>query len=123
MIAMKSPRQVPLAALLLAVSLAAPAVGQVKLIRLATSPDYEGSSGTTLMKDGRFATVWTQFPPHVFGGAITYVQYIRSDGSKVLGPLGRAVTSSSLESATAVVAHAEEGVLVALERYDDSFSR
>ncbi len=74
------------------------------------------------MKDGRFATVWTRFLPHVLGGAIAYVQYIRGDGSTVLGPLGRAVTLSNLERATAVVAHAEEGVLVALEHYDDSFS-
>jgi hypothetical protein len=122
MIAMKSPRQVALAALLLAVSLAAPAVGQGKLIHLATSDDVEvlpfPGQGATVMKDGRFAVAWTQFLPHVFGGAIAYVQYIRGDGSTVLGPLGRAVTSSRLERATAVVAHAEEGVLVALERLE-----
>jgi hypothetical protein len=125
MMAMKSPRQVPLAALLLAVSLAAPAVGQGKLIRLATSDDAEAlpfpGQGATVMKDGRFATVWTQFlPSPAFASA--HVQYIRGDGSTVLGPLGRAVTSSSRERATAVAAHAEEGVLVALERYDDSHS-
>lgn len=127
MTAMKNPRQVPLAVLLLSISLAAPGTAQGNLIRLGTSHDLEyfhssgqNSSGQTVavMKDGRFAVVWTQFLQSPHFGAIAHVQYIRGDGSTVLGPHGRAVTSSNLDRATSVVAHAEGGVLVALERYD-----
>jgi hypothetical protein len=125
MTAMKNPRRVPLAALLLAISLAAPGAAQGKLIRLGTSHDFEyfHSSGlngqsVTVMKDGRFAVVWTRFPQSPLFGAVAHVQYIGSDGSKALGPFGRAVTSSNLERTTSVVAHAEEGVLVALERFE-----
>jgi hypothetical protein len=123
MTAMKNLRQVPLAVLLLSISMAAPGIAQEKLIRLGTSHDSEylpgpGGQSVTLMKDGRFAVVWIQLIPSPLFGGIAHVQYIRGDGSKALGPLGRAVTSSNLERATSVVAHAEEGVLVALERFD-----
>jgi hypothetical protein len=125
MTAMKNPRQVPLAVLLLSISLMAAGAAQGKVIRLGTSHDPEyfnysrfNRQSVTVMKDGRFAVVWTQFPQSPLYGAIAHVQYIGSDGSKALGPFGRAVTSSNIEQrATSVVAHAEEGVLVALERF------
>ena len=129
MIAMKSPRQVPLATLLLAVSLAVPTVGQGMPVRLGTSRGVEGlwasRQNATVMKDGRFAAIWTQFLQGPDPGAIAqiaHVQYVRGDGSTALGPLGRAVTSSNAAFAVAVVAHAEEGVLVALERFDPAQS-
>src|SRR6185295_1899316 len=108
--------------LLLAVSLAASAVGQGTPVRLGTSREFEGLNSSrqnaTVMKDGRFAAVWTQNLGGLAPSATARVQYIRGDGSVDLGPMGRTVTASKVESAAAVVAHAEEGVLVALERVD-----
>lgn len=124
MTAMKNPHRVSLAALLLSISLTAPVAAQGKPIRLGTSHDPEyfhysrlNTQSVTVMKDGRFAAVWTRFLQGPLFGSTAHVQYIGSDGSKALGPFGRAVTSSNVERATSVVAHAEEGVLVALERF------
>src|SRR6185295_1606763 len=123
---MTSPRLVFLAFSLLVLSLAAPGAGQGTLVRLGTSHEVESLQSSrqnaTVMKDGRFAVIWTQNLGGPAPSATARVQYIRGDGSVDLGPMGRAVTSSNAEFAAAVVAHAEEGVLVALERVDPTQS-
>jgi hypothetical protein len=116
---MKTRFQATLGSLLL-VSLAAPATAEEIPVRLGSSRDAESFHAsrqtTALMKDGSFAAAWTQ---SYFPRGIVRVQYVRTDGSTLLGALGRNVTGSNLpEVASALVAHVEGGVFVALQRPD-----
>ena len=101
------PRAV-LLALFLAGSLVVAGEAQVRHVRLATRPgNAQLFQGTALLPDGRFATVWTR-------GRAAFVQYVDSNGTVALGAQGRAV--ARMVDQAAVVAHAGDGVLVAVQR-------
>ena len=104
---------------LLAASLAGAGAAQVRPVRLATRPgNVYFSQNTALLPDGRFAAVWTQ-------GRAVFLQYVESNGTVAFGPPGRAVATVPLAGAEAlVVAHARDGVLVAVRRrIDEDTSR
>ena len=110
-VAMRPLLRVVLLAHLLAGSLVDAGAAQVRPVRLATQPgNVHFSQSAALLPDGRFATVWTQ-------GRTTYLQYVDSKGTVAFGAPGRAVTTAPVEGAEAVVvAHARDGVLVAVRR-------
>jgi len=108
---MKSLLRVVLLAHLLAGSLAGPGAAQVRPVRLATRPgNVHFSQSAALLPDGRFAAVWTQ-------GGTAFLQYVDSKGAAAFGAPGRAVATAPVEGGEAVVvAHARDGVLVAVRR-------
>jgi hypothetical protein len=117
-IAMRPLLRVVLLAHFLAGSLVGAGAAQVRPVRLATRPEvfqfpqtlYQSAA---LLPDGRFAAVWTQ-------GRTTFLQYVDSHGTVAFGAPGRAVAASSLlGEEPVVVAHARDGVLVAVRRHID----
>lgn len=106
--------RVVLLAHLLAASLVGAGAAQVRPVRLATRPgNVHFSQSATLLADGRFAAVWTQ-------GRTVFLQYVDSNGTIAFGAPGRAVATAPVAGAEAlVVAHARDGVLVAVRRRID----
>lgn len=106
--------RVVLLAHLLAESLAGAGVAQVRPVRLSTRPgDVHFSQSAALLPDGRFASVWTQ-------GRTAFLQYVDRHGTVAFGGPGRAVAASPVAGGEAlVVAHARDGVLVAVRRRID----
>jgi hypothetical protein len=105
---------VVLLAHLLAESLVGAGAAQVRHVRLATRPgNVHFSQSAALLPDGRFAAVWTQ-------GRAAFLQYVDSNGAVAFGAPGRAVATAPVAGAEAVVvAHARDGVLVAVRRRID----
>jgi hypothetical protein len=111
--------RVVLLAHFLAGSLAGAGAAQVHPVRLGTRPGAAHRSHSTVrLPDGRFAALWTQ-------GRTAFLQYVDSHGTVAFGPPGRAVathvaahaaTSTLLDGEAVVVAHARDGVLVAVRR-------
>jgi hypothetical protein len=117
-VAMRPLLRVVLLAHLLAGSLVGAGAAQVRPVRLATRPGKAHfSQSAALLSDGRFAAVWTQ-------GRNSFLQYVDSNGTVAFGAPGRAVATAPVAGAEAVVvAHARDGVLVAVRRrigYDNS---
>jgi len=110
-VAMRPLLRVVLLAFFLAGSLVGAGAAQVHPVRLATRPgDLHFSQSAALLPDGRFAAVWTQ-------GKTAFLQYVDSNGTVAFGAPGRAVATSPLAGGEAlVVAHARDGVLVAVRR-------
>lgn len=98
----------------LAASLAGAGAAQVRPVRLATrTGGVPGSQNAVLLPDGRFAAVWTQ-------GRTAFLQYVDSHGTVAFGAPGRAVAAPPVAGGEAVVvAHARDGVLVAVRRRID----
>jgi hypothetical protein len=115
---MKPLLRVVLLAHFLAGSLAGAGAAQVRPVRLATRPgDVQFSHSAALLPDGRFAAVWTQ-------GRTAFLQYVDSNGTAAFGAPGRAVATSPVVEGgeggeAVVVAHARDGVLVAVRRRID----
>ncbi|HEX4959290.1 MAG TPA: hypothetical protein VF173_00530 [Thermoanaerobaculia bacterium] len=106
--------RVVLLAHLLAESLVGAGAAQVRPVGLATRPgNVHFSQSAALLPDGRFAAVWTQ-------GRTAFLQYVDSNGTVAFGAPGRAVATVPVAGAEAVVvAHARDGVLVAVRRRID----
>jgi hypothetical protein len=113
-VAMRPLLRVVLLAHLLAESLVGAGAAQVRPVRLATRPgNVHFSQSAALLPDGRFAAVWTQ-------GRTAFLQYVDSNGTVAFGAPGRAVATAPVAGAEAVVvAHARDGVLVAVRRRID----
>lgn len=115
-VAMRPLLRVVLLALLLAASLVGAGAAQVRPVRLATRPgNVHLSQSTALLPDGRFAAVWTQ-------GRTVFLQYVDSNGTVAFGAPGRAVATAPVSevgpgAGAVVVAHARDGVLVAVRRH------
>lgn len=108
--------RVVLLAHLFAGSLAGAGAAQVRQVRLATRPgNVHFSQSAALLSDGRFAAVWGQ-------GRTAFLQYVDSNGTAAFGAPGRAVASALLGAEAVVVAHARDGVLVAVRRRTGEFS-
>ncbi len=110
-VALRPLLRVILLAHLLAESLVGAGAAQVRPVRLATRPgNVHFSQSAALLTDGRFAAVWTQ-------GVTAFLQYVDSNGTVAFGAPGRAVATAAVVGAEAVVvAHARDGVLVAVRR-------
>lgn len=112
---MRSLLRVVLLAHLLAASLVGAGAAQVRPVHLATGPgDVHFSQSAALLPDGRFAAVWTQGT----GALVQYVlQYVDSNGTVPFGAPGLVVATAPVGGGEAVVvAHARDGVLVAVRR-------
>src|SRR3954451_17294039 len=103
--------RVVLLAQFFAESLAGAAAAQVRPVRLATQPgNVHFSQSAALLPDGRFAAVWTQ-------GRTAFLEYVDGNGTVAFGVPGRAVATAPVAGSEAVVvAHARDGVLVAVRR-------
>ena len=118
-VAMRPLLRLVLLAHLLAASLAGAGAAQVRPVRLATGPgDVHFSQSAARLPDGRFAAVWTQ-------GRTALLQYVDSNGTVAFGAPGRTVATAPVAGSEAlVVAHARDGVLVAVRRrLDEDNSR
>src|SRR3954464_6456291 len=93
----------------LAATLAGAGVAQVRPVHLATRPgNVHFSQSAALLRDGRFAAVWTQ-------GRTALLQSVASNGPVAFGAPGRVVATAPVVGSEAlVVAHARDGVLVAV---------
>ncbi|HEX6900100.1 MAG TPA: hypothetical protein VF789_10320 [Thermoanaerobaculia bacterium] len=110
--------RVVLLAHLLAGSLAGAGAAQVRPVRLATRPpgNVHFSQSAARLPDGRFAAVWTQ-------GRAVFLQYVDSHGNLAFGAPGRVVATPPGEATEAVVvAHARDGVLVAVRQIDERYN-
>jgi hypothetical protein len=116
-VAMKPLLRVVLLAHLLAESLVGAGAAQVRPVRLATRPgNVHFSQSAALLPDGRFAAVWTQ-------DRTALLQYVDSNGTVAFGAPGRVVATAPMAGSEAVVvAHARDGVLVAVRRRIDLYN-
>ncbi len=96
---------------LLAHLLSGAVAAQVRPVRLATRPGTASYQSTALLPDGRFAAVWMQ-------GRTAFLQYVDSNGAVAFGAPGRAVAPAPVTGVVGavMVAHARDGVLVAVSR-------
>lgn len=105
--------------ILLTVPLAAAEAGPITLVRLGTHGEpgfFSSLQNTALLSDGRFATVWMEGS----FGTTAFLQYVDRNGARVFQGRGVAVATSPLPGGeAAVIAHAREGVLVAVRRVLD----
>lgn len=104
------PRAIVLASCLWA-GLASAGAAEVRPVRLGTRfGDVHRTQSTARLADGRFAAVWGQ-------GKAAFLQYVDPQGKVAFGSPGRLVaTSPSGGGEAVVVAHARDGVLVAVRR-------